>query len=347
MLLFCHLYLQVKVFSETMHRARVDPVVGAWFRKIVLIHEVTPVAAIHHYPPFLFWHRMVVFLLETLIRKHIDCHFTMPYADVTKRWKDWWKHSIWDSNHLGGNGSGKNCCVQDGPFRKGKWWTQVPHSITSTCIKRHFNTNLTMPSPKVLSVLLKMTKPSDFEKFNHVLFHDFHNRGHFGVGGYMGDSRSINDPFFWVLHCFMDKVYTTWQTQGDGYLNTSLADNMEGAIPYQPSHLNFSYADFNDNMNLPHNVHICYTSSSIPGGEGGKYFVPGCNDSVLWSLPADQSIAELVSQMSRAELDQLQNIHSLLAHAPSHHIFVIPGDCLFNITEELVQHPENFINEIN
>lgn len=141
--------VQLSFFTRMMHVARFDPTVTNAFKKLVRFHETTSELTLHTYPNFIIWHRMYVWLLETHIRKHYDCRFTMPYYDITKNWQNWWLTPPWDSTHLGGDGSGPGCCVATGPYRKGQWSTVFPFGIPSTCLMRTFKKNSHMVSPRV------------------------------------------------------------------------------------------------------------------------------------------------------------------------------------------------------
>ena len=303
---------QLAFFSQTLKRARSHPVVGKWLKKLTIEHETSPIDRVHMHHVILPWHRLALFLLETLIRKHIDCRFTVPYYDFTTHWQDWWRHPPWDAAHLGGNGRGKNCCVEDGPYREGQWSTIFPAGLPNTCLKRYFNRNYSQCSPNILSILFKLASSArDFRSFEMGLNHFAHDRIHHLVGAYMHFGTSINDPTFWVLHSFIDKVFTTWQAQGAEYLEYPYAHSAE-VLDLQPASLNFTYADIHDNSNLPHNARVCYSSSHVTSCDGGKYFVPVRPGTAQWSLNKEISASELIYNLTNDETAQLHDVVTFL-----------------------------------
>lgn len=315
-----------------MKQARVHPAIRPWIKNLTITHESYSIDRVHHRGIVFPWHRLVLFLLETLIRKKIDCHFTMPYYDPTKHWNDWWHHSPWDSTHLGGDGKGKDCCVRDGPFRKYQWRTLFPRGVAPTCLKRHFNKKSPMPSGKVLSFLVKIMKAQEFSKFELGFNHYVHDKVHHLVGGYVHYGTSINDPMFWVFHSFVDKVFTTWQWLGQDYLETPFG-SMDVPIENQPSGLNFTYAEMSDNSNLPHNAAVCYTSSNVDSVEDGQpYFVPGSKDVHQWNLEQNVTVAQLIESMSADEIREMYHLLSLLSHQQQNYPWLDTqrSDCLYH-----------------
>ena len=58
-------------------------------------------------------------------------------------------------------------------------------------------------------------KPNKFSQFSDLIEGAPHGLIHFAVGGKKGDfsgMMSPNDPFFWLHHAYLDKIWNDWQT---------------------------------------------------------------------------------------------------------------------------------------
>ncbi|OOQ82521.1 monooxygenase [Penicillium brasilianum] len=122
-------------------------------------------------------------------------------------------------NLTGRTGGG---CVQDGPFRKGKFFLNVGQPQgQSDCLRRDW-------IPWILnyfgrqSLVDHVESQPDYTSFARALENipsfsapNIHGSGHFGVGGVLGtlgnSAHSPGDPLFYLHHANLDRVLWNWQ----------------------------------------------------------------------------------------------------------------------------------------
>lgn len=201
-----------------------------------------------------------------------------------------------------------------------------------------------MCSPNVISLIFKLAKPdTDYEFFENSINHYLHDKIHAMVGGYLRYGTSTNDPLFWVLHSFIDKVFTTWQSLGEDYLKIPYGTMSKPIVDQAAIGTNFTYAEMSDNSRLPHNAAVCYTSSALEDASAGEpYFVPGEKDSLQWSYNKTATAAEVIEHMKEKEIDELRTLFLLAAGSDSP-FKTIPGDCLYHSKAEIINHPERVL----
>ncbi len=189
--------------------------------------------AIHEGPAFFPWHRQFLRNFE-LELQNINPNVTIPYWDFTVDNSP--DSSIWDKNFMGGNGDpADNYAVKTGPFQQGEWIL----AFDGPDLRRNFGgiaDAYSLPTAEQVAASLGIgaydASPWDItsdvnESFrNHVTgwSHssgepELHNRVHLWVGGSLGADTSPNDPVFWLLHAFLDKLWADWQAiHGEEYL---------------------------------------------------------------------------------------------------------------------------------
>ena len=319
---------EVNLFHAAILQARTDPRLSPLYHELVLKHEKLAVQ-VHSWPHFLPWHRYWVLRFETAVRNVVDCRITIPYWDFTQYWRSWWTQTPFDSQHLGGNGQGKNCCVKDGPFREGQW--NVTEVKGGGCLKRYFNTSAQMPSPRVMSLLLGTFKPHHFKKVSLVLDRWVHNLVHNSIGGYFFLMQAANDPTFWVAHSFIDKLWSSWQQRGGLYLKTPYADMTNVDMLGTPENVTHSLADFYDMQNLPGGVRVCYTESMsvAEAFSAGNFAGPSIPRTSLKQLKSWQ-VDLIIDQLDNDELHQISYSLALMSGkiAPTLSYKRLPGDCV-------------------
>ena len=257
-------------------------------------------AEIHHWPQFWPWHRYFILKFENLLRR-IDCHVTLPYWDFTVNWMAPWDRPMWDSAHLGGSGSKQtDHCVVDGPFARGKW--HVTPTAGGGCLKRGFIHGHHGVSPRVLTLgMYVFLHPGQLHMFEKIISIYMHSDVHVMMGGIMATHRSANEPSFWMLHAFADKLWGNWQSRGREFLYTPF-NQFNVPLSDQEDNDNFTTYDMVDLEDLP--------SAGAPGGSrtavcyAGHMPVKEAYDNAhLHALPVPRTYAtEYSPQRSLAQL---------------------------------------------
>jgi tyrosinase len=206
----------------------------------------------HRCPSFLPWHRRLLLDLEDALRA-VDPSVTIPYWDWTVDRRP--TGAPWTDDLLGGTGRAGDRQVTTGPFayRTGNW------PITVRLDSRPYLTRALGVSPLARSLPTASTvrralatTPYDTAPWNDDAgtagFRNLlegwagarpmlHNQVHVWVGGNMDTTASPNDPAFWLHHCFIDRLWASWQAAnpGAGYLpDTSAPHVVDIDEPMQP-----------------------------------------------------------------------------------------------------------------
>lgn len=184
---------------------------------------------------FLSWHRYFLYWFELQLQSYVPGEGLMlPYWD----WSD--PASLMTDTFLGPNGAGGTNIVssgyfaQDAPGTGGNptpapaWW---PAGLTGWSLYSGFGTwqgpltrNLSapglLPSVSDLQATLARTTYSDFQNTLETgagadVVSQMHNGIHGWVGGHMGNpTASPFDPFFYLHHCNIDRLWAMWQADG-------------------------------------------------------------------------------------------------------------------------------------
>lgn len=202
-----------------------------------------------HVNPGLFpWHRQYLIKFEQALQR-VDPRVTLPYWDwTTDQGVD---SPLWDESFMGGNGREGDRRVTTGAFARENGWklniSVVSDGSEPAPVNGHYTTDdrdflvrdmgtLTpdLPTPKQLADTLALPvydsypwnhtsgSASPFASFrNHLEGYakfpwepslgKLHGAGHVWVGGHMMYIGSPNDPVFFLHHCFIDKLWSTWQ----------------------------------------------------------------------------------------------------------------------------------------
>lgn len=182
----------------------------------------------HQSPVFMPWHRVLLLELEKELQT-LNPAVTIPYWDWTQDSSA--DSSLWSSDFLGGNGSGPNGQVSDGPFAgaAGKWPIRIKDQAEDPdYLRRQMAADpsaRTLPTPDAQAGVqamvpydtapwedaLRANNRSAWEGFRPHAEVDLHNLVHRWVGGNMLDMTSPNDPVFWLHHCNCDRLWAQWQ----------------------------------------------------------------------------------------------------------------------------------------
>jgi tyrosinase len=170
--------------------------------------------AVHDVGHFLPWHRSNLAIHGQLMRDECGYDGPLPYWDETADagLTDLNESVIFQKNSFGGNGSGPDGYITDGPFANStlrmrpKNQTPEDHHIY-----RNFNeTRLVGASQPVLDSCFAI---KTYASFWECLGGMPHGAGHGGAGGLMNDVQaSPGDPLFYLHHGWLDAMWWKWQT---------------------------------------------------------------------------------------------------------------------------------------
>lgn len=94
---------------------------------------------------------------------------------------------------------------------------QSPH-----CLVRDYRPgNFTrLPSDEFVNLVL--TRVPQFERFRDFVEKSIHNPIHVAISGDMNKPEAPNDPIFWLIHGFVDKIWHDWSIiHGSSQLNST------------------------------------------------------------------------------------------------------------------------------
>lgn len=160
---------------------------------------------------FLPWNRQFLRHVEQAIQ-NFDCSVTIPYYDWAVDSGKPYKSLVWAANIMGGNG-GLDGCVRYHPFKS------YHPSYLFPCLRRNFNTSVSLPSVVNIELALRETSYDKFRlqmEYFTRLYQSF-------VGGHLDSDLAPYDPLFYSVMAFVDKLWTEWQERHpDGLLSFPL-----------------------------------------------------------------------------------------------------------------------------
>lgn len=168
------------------------------------VHEFGP-GNRHNTSAFLPWHREMINRYEVLLQE-ADPLVTLLYWDWTTD-----PSSFFNSNFMGASGSGPGAAPIGPPFHPTVGPTLFPPAVS-----RDLGADPFAPVPTTTtdaSVLGQATYgPGGFRQFLET---GPHNYSHRYIGGLGGDMRLVSqateDPFFFMLHGNVDRLWAKWQ----------------------------------------------------------------------------------------------------------------------------------------
>ncbi|PYI16002.1 Di-copper centre-containing protein, partial [Aspergillus violaceofuscus CBS 115571] len=176
--------------------------------------HITQENDIHYVGQFLPWHRYYVRTHELALQQLCNYTGAHPYWDeLTDLSRGNISASpIFDPHTgFGGNGTGTNSCVADGPFK----------NLTLHISNHHQRGDEFCLSRALSQSSFSTEKAANVETcFGYANYTDAwqcyngnpHGGGHGGVGGLMLDPiDSCNDPLFFMHHAYLDKLWWEWQ----------------------------------------------------------------------------------------------------------------------------------------
>ena len=171
------------------------------YHQTVLDHSTYSGIA-HGGPEFLPWHRQYLWELEQKLQVFHKC-VTLPYWDWTMDPSADAAHVM--DNYFGGDADtdaeSNACSFKPGNPTQG--WT-----LPGPLFTRSGSSTSALPSVANVANILSQTSFSSFASMNEGT----HGSPHVRVGGLMGSiSWSPSDPFFWMHHAMVDKIWWDWQ----------------------------------------------------------------------------------------------------------------------------------------
>lgn len=209
---------------------------------------------LHMNSGFLPWHRKMLWEFETEIRQLDPVkfgNFTLPY------W-NWGWDSFPDTLVGPGGDPFSGNIVTEGPFAADLWSTVNPGPNTGIhSLERAMTDDVMVLNFMSLELIQRLIYiSSDFEGFSMSLEMQFHNYAHSTLGGQFATiAGAVDDPFFWLLHSWVDMVWSRWQvttgsTTADDYMmfdgGPGIDDRMSGfGDPSDLTNIGFDSTMFN------------------------------------------------------------------------------------------------------
>ncbi|KAI1735823.1 Di-copper centre-containing protein [Xylaria scruposa] len=168
---------------------------------------------VHSVGAFLPFHRYFVTAHEHLLRA--ECNYTgpLPYWDEPLDVGNISRSSLFSGEpSFGGNGTGSDHCIADGPFANVTLHFKEDLNTTNYCISRVLN-------DQAFSAAARANVETCLEKNNYAdtwrcLEGKPHGAGHGGVFGTMINVLlSPGDPVFYLHHGYLDRVWWSWQSR--------------------------------------------------------------------------------------------------------------------------------------
>jgi hypothetical protein len=204
---------------------------------------------VHSGPAFIPWHREITNRLEALLRE-VDPDLSLHYWDWTTDPRSGGGINLFTPQFMGSASGDAGAPLQN--FES----SELAEGASS---HDHIWRNVSPGTPPVdpdatiLAAGNTLPNPQQFHAFNSAL-QNSHNIAHGYIGGTLGQPHySFHDPFVFLLHCNMDRLWAMWQMEpgkgwrldpnqvyGDDGTRPSLNENVEpwaggdGLRPWAP-----------------------------------------------------------------------------------------------------------------
>lgn len=161
---------------------------------------------------FLPWHRLFLLLLENEVRSRNRPNFALPYWDWTVDADNGAFSEIWNASFVGGATvsayPGFGNPILGGPFENLTAQMTKPHLVLRNFSSAAIGGMRRLPKSSLVS---KIINASTFDSFT-VNTEVSHGIVHNAIGGDMAQTKiSPNDPVFYLLHAFVDYMYSMRQ----------------------------------------------------------------------------------------------------------------------------------------
>ncbi|KAJ4129033.1 hypothetical protein NW768_007562 [Fusarium equiseti] len=207
-----HAYLKaVKCLMDSPAQTGINGTVTR-FDDMNAMHQVQA-KDIHIVAQFLPFHRLYIHVYEELLRDECGYHGPTPWWDETRDAGNFMASPLLDPDTgFGGNGTGPDGCVTDGPFANTTLHIGPGQTLTEHCLSRNVNEfNSTLGNETYVEECHQTTNFKDFWETGGMTTH---GAGHSGIGGVMEDiDASPGDPLFYIHHAFVDRLWWKWQSE--------------------------------------------------------------------------------------------------------------------------------------
>ncbi|KAH8844659.1 hypothetical protein MCOR27_009202 [Pyricularia oryzae] len=211
------------------------------FDELQAIHQLQAYST-HHVGAFLPFHRLMMHAHETALRD--DCGYTgrQPYWQEQLDAGRFSGSVVFDAaTGFGGDGSGRDGCITDGPFANYTNSLGPGYAVTDHCIDRAIGDSVSTLSSQ--DNVDRCVGQTTWERAWACIESLPHVGGHAGVGRQMANGvSSPGDPLFYLHHTWLDKIYWDWQARDRPVRTTTISggnvmpDDMPG-FPPRPSNI--------------------------------------------------------------------------------------------------------------
>lgn len=171
----------------------------------------------HGGPAFLPWHREFILQFENDLAS-IDASVSLPYWDWTDASE---AANPLHADFLGGNGSGADQIVANGPFAGDRWKLSVKEDPgDSSSLQRDIGTDSTAAAPPTIGLQNAVLNVPTYDcapwkgvtnTFRWQCETALHNLMQRFIGGTMDTTTAPNDPLFFLHAANIDRLYAVWQ----------------------------------------------------------------------------------------------------------------------------------------
>ncbi len=197
----------------------------------------------HSGPAFLPWHRFFLLKFEQELQE-INPNVTLPYWDFSSRNVSNNVSKIWKDDFLGKNGH----VTLQWKQKVGAEGIREADKTTKTWVVKRDNFNLN-GIPVLQTRINSSLDLNSFRDFSPNLERGPHGMAHVFLGTDRGNDQSsfataVNDPFFFLLHCNVDRLWAEWQHE-----KKSNWQNSNAGIPFTDEELAQDYSWLGTNRN--------------------------------------------------------------------------------------------------
>jgi Mg-chelatase subunit ChlD len=300
----------------------------------------------HKGPLFFPWHREFLRQFENDLRAVAgDPSLCLPYWDFSKDQTPADAGYPFVPSCLGGNGTGVNNVVADGPFIPANGFSVALGGGGVTSIQRDLGGDSLAPTLPPRSSIIAALGVSSYDapsydwstpaaqSFRNLVEGwvgpdtvNVHNRVHVWIGGSMGPSTSPNDPAFFLNHAKEDELWAAWSQKyplvphylpGDGY-----------AIPAAQHHLK-RLSDHMDSLSVYFGPGTLDRPIDVLDHKAITWYDTDLPDITLESGPAlsfNNTPAGLtVAKKIRFRISTCRPVHFSVSGAPSGNFSIVGG----------------------
>lgn len=165
------------------------------------------------------WHRTLTAAFEKALQR-INPNVSIPYWDYSHDWRFPEKSPIMTPDYGIDVYSSVNVTTGDCRFKR--------HFPKPHCLARGYTPGKFPQLPSDDYVNLVVSNVRDYGRFSEFLEKGIHNPVHVALSGEMNTPEAPNDPIFWSLHAFVDKIWCDWNDiTGAGLNSTELTRIMD------------------------------------------------------------------------------------------------------------------------